>query len=229
MPSDLIPKIAILFQAVPPLASLRVPGHLPAARAWIVAGVLGTLIINLVGWLLRELHLRNLGLTYLSAPLDVTCTLMAVSAWMTREPLRRGLRYGIPLFIAVELVLLLTGIERIQDFSLVVHPARGLLLLGAALLLLVTRISEEQGRLRDSDWFWIGLALCLRYGITVAIGPFSRIFLHNDVTKVTSLYIAKAWIEIVVALLITRGLLCPVRRPASLPSTSPVSAPLSLS
>lgn len=229
MQSDLIPKIAILFQAVPVVASIRVPGRLPAARAWIVAGLLGTLVINVAGWVLRELHLRNLGLTYLSAPVDVICALMAVSAWMTQEPFRRGVLYGIPLFLALEIVLLLTGVERIQDFSLVVHPARGLLLLGATLLLLVVRIGEEQGMLREADWFWIGIALCLRYGITVAIGPFSRIFLHNDVDKVTSLYIAKAWIEIGVALLITRGLLCPVRPPMSSPSTLPASPPLSLS
>jgi hypothetical protein len=120
-------------------------------------------------------------------------------------------------------------VERIQNFSLVVTPIKALLILGAALLTLLTLIARAPSPLAEAGWFWICLGLCLRYGVTAAIDPYSRIFLHNDPGKVYWAYIAKAWIEVFATALILRGVLCPLPPPASSGSTSPAPAPLSSS
>lgn len=225
MPIPLIAKVAVACQALPALAGLRDGGTLPAARRWIVGGAITGLAFNLIGAVLAARGRPNLWLGYAYAPVEVGLALMALSCWHPEGRLRRGLRYGIPAFLAVELVLLLTTVENPHDFSLALTPIKSLLILGASLATLLVLIRREQGGLVQADWFWICVALSVRYGVTAALEPFSRIFLRNDREMVYSAFIAQAWIEILVSLLIARGILCPIPRPASSGSTSPALAP----
>jgi hypothetical protein len=229
MPILVLLKLAVFSQGLPALGALLARGRLSPPRRWTVAGTLVILSVNLVALAFAARGIHNLWTTYLFSPLEVGCLLIALSLWYPHQAARRLFWLAAALYLGWDVALLFFGFERLSEFSLILAPSRALLILGASLVTLLARLRTEPGRLFDADWFWISGALSLRYGVSAAIGPFGRIFLHDDQALVSAAYGAKAWIEILVALLLTRGLLCPVRPPASLPSTSPLSAPLSLS
>jgi len=229
VPVPLILKVATVAQGLPALGGLRYGARLTPGRRWIVASALWALAVNLLGWYLAWRGIRNLWVIYFTGPIEVAVLLMALSSWHPAGTIRRLFFHASWLFLALDVIMLVSAVERIQDFSLVVTPIKALLILGAALTTLLALIARVPSPLVEADWFWVCIGLCVRYGVTAAIDPYSRIFLHNDPGKVYSAYVAKAWIEVFATLLILRGVLCPLPRPAFSGSTSPVSAPSSSS
>jgi len=211
-------------EALPPLAALRYGRALPPARRWIVAWSLTLVSTSTLMLILSLQHRNNHWVSFVSNPFRVAAILMALSCWHAEAIPRLVLRYAIIPFLIIWCVLVLK-VESFDQFSLVTGPFRSLLLLTASLGTLLILLRREEGNLLQNDWFWICGGLSLSYGTDVALEPISRLLVGTQVGMLTSAWQLKMVIDIVVSLVIARGMLCPIPPRSSGGSSSPASLP----
>ena len=169
-------------------------------------------------------HRNNHWVTLVSNPLRVAAILMALSCWHPEAIPRLVLRYSILPFVLIW-CLLVFKVESFDQFSLVAVPFRSLLLLTASLGTLLLLVRREEGNLLRNDWFWICAGLSLSYGTDVALEPLSRLLVGTHLGMLTSAWQLKMLIDVVVSLIIARGMLCPILPRSSGGPSSPVSSP----
>jgi hypothetical protein len=211
-------------EALPPLAGLKYGRALPLARRWIVAWSLILVATSSLMLIFAMQRRNNHWVTLVSNPFRVAAILMALSYWHSDAIPRLVLRYAIIPFVIIWCLLVFT-VESFDQFNLVAAPFRSLLLLSASLGTLLILIRHEEGNLLRNDWFWICGGLSLSYGTDVALEPVSRRLVGNHAAMVVSAYQIKMLIDIVVSLIIARGMLCPIPPRSSGGPSLPVSSP----
>lgn len=211
-------------EALPPIAGLKYGRALPPARRWIVVWSIVLVATSALLLVLSLHHRNNHWVSFVSNPLRVAAVLMALSYWHADAIPRLALRYAIIPFTLIW-CLLVVRVERFDQFSLVTAPFRSLLLLAASLGTLLLLLRHEEGSLLRKDWFWICSGLSLSYGTDVVLEPLSRRLLADHPGMVISAYQIKMVIDIVVSLVIVRGMLCPILPHSSGGSLSPASSP----
>jgi hypothetical protein len=211
-------------EALPPLAGLKFGRALPPARRWIVVWSLILVSTSTLMLILSLQHRNNHWVSFVSNPFRVAAILMALSCWHSDAIPRLVLRLAIIPFVIIW-CLLVFKVESFDQFSLVTGPFRSLLLLAASLGTLLILVRHEEGNLFRNDWFWICGGLSLSYGTDVALEPLSRLLVGTQVGMLTSAWQLKMLIDIVVSLIIARGMLCPILPRSSGGPSSPVSSP----
>ena len=69
--------------------------------------------------------------------------------------------------------------------------------------------ADPEGVTRQ-DWFWVTLGVSLYFGLRVALPPFAAMLITSHQELVRLAYLLQAWADIVVFLLIARGIWCPL-------------------
>jgi hypothetical protein len=211
-------------EALPVFAALKYRRTLPPARRWIVVWSLVLLSTSALLLFFALQRRNNHWVLFVSTPCRVAAILMALSCWHVDAIPRLVLRYAIIPFVLIW-CLLVFKVESFDQFSLVAGPFRSLLLLTASVGTLLILVRHEEGNLLRNDWFWICAGLSLSYGTDVALEPISRLLVGTHASMVSSAYQIKMLIDIVVSLIIARGMLCPIPPRSSGGPSSPVSSP----
>jgi hypothetical protein len=211
-------------EALPPLAGVKYGRALPSARRWIVVWSMILVTTSTIMLIFAMQRRNNHWVLFVSNPLRVAAILMALSYWHSDAIPRLVLRYAIIPFVIIW-CLLVFEVESFDQYSLVTAPFRSLLLLTASLGTLLLLVRHEEGNLFRNDWFWICTGLSLSYGTDVALDPLSRLLVGTHLGMLTSAWQLKMLIDIVVSLIIARGMLCPIPPRNSGGPSSPVSSP----
>jgi hypothetical protein len=211
-------------EVLPAIAGLKYGRALPSARRWIVVWSLILVASSTLMLIFAMQRRNNHWVSFVSNPFRVAAILMALSCWHSDAIPRLVLRYSIIPFVVIW-CLLVFKVESFDQFSLLTGPFRSLLLLTASLGTLLLLVRHEEDNLLRKDWFWICGGLSLSYGTDVALEPLSRRLVESHAAMVVSAYQIKMLIDIVVSLIITRGMLCPIPPRSSGGPLSPVSSP----
>ena len=195
-----------LAQALPIVAGAARRGGLSRPQYWTVvwAGLLFgfdaiTLWMALSG---RNNHLLNYALT----PLVTGFALGILSLWQQSARSATVIRFLIPV-LGIVWVAMVVAIESTRTFSLLAEPFAGLLLLGAAIWTLLTRVVREEGRLGRQEWAWIAGGMALYAATSVALPPVSYLLVDLNPGLVIRAYEGKSLIDVVAFALIARGVL----------------------
>lgn len=150
----------------------------------------------------------NLWLSYVTLPGSCVLALAAFALWQTRELPRQMIRAAIPVSLVAGAAVVFL-VEDTRSFSAIAAPMFALVGLGASLLTLVTRASDESDSLTRQDWFWITTGMALYFGALAALMPMARLLIgaHQEL-------VARAWqiwgaSAIVANVAIAVGMLCP--------------------
>lgn len=214
---------AAVAQAAPPLAAL-LHRRAPPPRPWIIVWALLALGSDGVSLWLSHRGINNHWMEYWAVPLGTAVLLYGLSGWLPPSLLRTAYRAAIPVFAVVWAGLVLT-IEHTRDFSMVTGPLNALVLLAAAVGMLIRRLQASEGPWLRADWFWVGLGVALRYGTDSAVHPFASLYVAEYPVLVVSVLKVRAGIDVVAALLIAGGMLCPSAPTPSGGSSWPGSSP----
>ena len=201
---------ASLSQVLPILAGLRHRFRLPPARHLVIAWCLALLAADALQlWLRGSSGNNNLWVRVVVVPIHNAIMLWTLSLWQRHGLPRLAFRIAIPIFL-VAVVALVPTVKETAAFDLVAGPFQSLLLLAGALYTLVTNATQDPGRVTRYDWFWVTIGASLYYGLRVALPPFAAILVGTHPDLVRFAYLTQAWADIVVNLLIARGIWCPL-------------------
>lgn len=211
--------VAILVQILPPAVAPFARGALGPARRWVVLWCLLLVLQDAVGYGLASLHLRNLWLWHVGAPVTGAAALWMLSLWHEPGTGRLALRVAIPIFVGVSAALSLL-VDDPTTFSLFAAPFHALVLLLAAVWTFVSRSLREQRRLVSCDWFWILTGLMLYTGISTAIqAVVGVLFEAGRLDLISAIFQLKAGLTILAFVAIAGGMLRPLvptpERPSS--------------
>ena len=135
--------------------------------------------------------------------------LWTLSLWQHHVVSRLAFRIAIPLFL-VTVLALVPAVSDTGTFDTVTRPFQALLLLAGALYTLVRNAASNPGGVTREDWFWITLGTSLYFAMRVALTPFAAILVGTHLELVRLAYFVQAGADIVVFLLIARGIWCPL-------------------
>lgn len=201
---------ASLSQVLPILAGFRHRFRLPPARLLVIAWCLALLASDALQlWLRGSSGNNNLWVRVAVVPVHNAIMLWTLSLWQRHGLPRLAFRIAIPIFL-VAVVALVPTVKETAAFDLVAGPFQSLLLLAGALYTLVTNAAHDPGRVTRYDWFWVTIGASLYYGLRVALPPFAAILIETHPELVRFAYLTQAWADIVVNLLIARGIWCPL-------------------
>lgn len=206
----LVLHMAALSQVLPVLAGVRYRTRLPPGRVWTIAWCVALLAGDgLQLWLRGSTGNNNLWARAAIVPINNAMMLWTLSLWQRHAVPRLAFRIAIPIFL-VALLALVPTVTETEAFNLVAGPFQSLLLLAGALYTLVTNAVRDPGRVTRYDWFWVTLGASLYFGLRVALPPFAAILIGTHPELVRLAYLLQAWADIVVFLLIARGIWCPL-------------------
>ena len=206
----LVLHAAALSQVIPLLAGARYGFKLPRVRLWTLAWCLALLAGDGIQlWLRGSAGNNNLWVRAAIVPIHNAIMLWTLSLWQQHAVPRLAFRIAIPIFLIAWLALIPT-IQRTGAYDIVAGPFQSLLLLAGALYTLVTNAVRDPEQVTQHDWFWITLGASLYFGFRVALPPFAATFLPSHPELVRLAYLLQAWADIVVFLLIARGIWCPL-------------------
>lgn len=222
--------VAAASTAFPVLTGLVARQRLSTARwlvfSWAALAFLTTVAQRAIAYSGHS----NLWLGYITLPGSCILALAALALWQTREVPRQVIRATIPVSLVAGAVVVLL-VENTRSFSVIAAPMFALVGLGAALLTLVARASDESEPLLRQDWFWISGGMALYFGALAALMPMARLLIgaHEElVNRAWQLWGVSA---IVANVAVAVGMLCPnpslpLRSGASsLPSRSASASP----
>jgi hypothetical protein len=216
---------ASLSQFLPPIVGIagdRLSSAFRRAVAlWCLALFLGD-ALYLMAALSRG---ENLWLGYVIPPATSALALWAVSLDHPDAVARLAMRIAIPVQMAAGAALTLT-IEDPADFSLASGPFHALVVLLAASWTFLRLGLRETESLARQDWFWMLSGIMIYAATSLALQPTSWFLRATDrVDLLAAVHYARAGTEILAFVLITWGMLCPVRPRSSGGSSSPPSSP----
>jgi hypothetical protein len=208
---------AFAAQALPVLAGARYGARLPRVRKWVAGacalGILADSVQLVIAQSDPHVQTMSVWVTYVSVGVENAIFLWALSLWQTHPLLRLAYRMSIPLFV-IGAIALTTTLSGANVFNLYTAPFQSLVVLAGALYTLVTHSITEHERITQFDWFWICLGLSAYFALGVALPPFAQILLADRMDLVRLAYLTKAWSDVIAYILIARGMLCPLPRPA---------------
>jgi hypothetical protein len=206
----LVLHVAALSQVLPVLSGLRYRSRLPPPRIWTIAWCLAGLAGDgLQLWLRGSTGNNNLWVRAAIVPIGNAVMLWTLSLWQRHAVSRLAFRIAIPIFL-IALLALIPTVSETRAFDTVAGPFQSLLLLAGALYTLVTNAARDPEGVTVHDWFWITLGASLYFGLRVALPPFAAMLIASHQELVRLAYLLQAWADIVVFLLIARGIWCPL-------------------
>lgn len=212
---------ASLSRVLPPVTLLGRHDRATAARTWAATACLILIVGDFAARTLGSRGINNLWVGYISSPAVGIATLLALASWQRSIRSRRLIQILVPLFAIIWVSVVLLA-EDVNSFSVAAFPLQALLLFVLCLwTLLVNGIAERVHPLLQHDWLWIAGGFALSNGAASAIEPLSHLFLQSAPERLFQLFNFKAGIDLVAAIAITAGMLCPVTTEPSGPSSSP--------
>lgn len=193
-------------QALPLIAGAMRRGRLTRPQRWTVgwAGLL--LAFDAITLWMALSNRNNHPINYALTPLAIGFALWILSLWQLSARSTGVIRSLIPLLVIVWVAMVAT-IESTGTFSLLAEPFAGLLLLGAAIWTILTRVVREEGRLGLQEWSWIAGGMALYAATSVALPPVSYLLVDLNPGLVIRAYEGKSLIDVVAFALIARGVL----------------------
>lgn len=173
-------------------------------------------------------NINNHWVGYVFQPLTGGLALWAISHWQPDVTTRSALRFAVPIFVLVNVLLIYSFDDR-ATFSLVSSPFHFLVLLFAALWTFVRLSVLSDEPIVRQDWFWIMGALILIAAVSTAVGPLAWYFLRPRVDLLHAMLNVRAGVYLAGFVAISWGMLCPTRLTFSGGSFSPLSSPSSSS
>jgi hypothetical protein len=212
---------ASLSRALPPLALLaKRTGPIPG-RSWAATACLLLIVGDYAARTVGARGINNLWVGYVSNPAVGIATLLALASWQRSANAKRFYWALAPVFALAWIAIVFLA-EDLDSFSVLAFPVQALLLLILSLWTLLSNgLAEGTGALFSADWFWIAGGFALSNGAASAIEPLSAMLLDSAPERLFQLFNFKAGIDLVAALAITAGMLCPVTTAPSSPSSSP--------
>jgi hypothetical protein len=211
---------ASFSRVLPPIALLTRRTATPG-RSWAAVACLVLIVGDYAARTLGSRGINNLWIGYISNPAVGIATLLALASWQRTPTSHRIVLALVPLF-ALAWIAVVVGAEDLSNFSVAAFPLQAMLLLILSLWTLLTNgLSDGAGALARSDWFWISAGLALSNGAASAIEPLSAMLLSSAPDRLFQLFNFRAGIDLIAALAITVGMLCPVTTAPSGPSSSP--------
>ncbi|MEO8030876.1 MAG: hypothetical protein ABJC74_07785 [Gemmatimonadota bacterium] len=198
--SELLPPLAIL------LKQSRQPARLKVGLFCLFLFLFDMLLIAF-----RHVGSQgNLWLTYFFHPVEVLLGAWLLSDWQVKPGARRVLGYLVSVYL-VAVIGLTVLVELPDTFSLITGSLSGVFMLCLALFTLVTNGLAEPGELRRRDWFWLCLGLAVYFSAETGVEPLQRFLIGTDVQAFIRILMASLIVQMTAMLLITRGMMCPVR------------------
>ena len=211
---------ASFSRVLPPIALLARRTATPG-RSWAAVACLVLIVGDYAARTLGSRGINNLWIGYISSPAVGIATLLALASWQRSHRSRRLFFALAPVFALAWIAVVVTA-EDVRNFSVAAFPLQALLLLVLSLWTLLTNaLSDGPGMLVRSDWFWISAGFALSNGAASAIEPLSAMLLSSAPERLFQLFNFRAGIDLIAALAITAGMLCPVTTAPSGPSSSP--------
>ena len=211
---------ASFSRVLPPIALLARRTSTPG-RSWAAVACLVLIAGDYAARTLGAKGINNLWIGYISNPAVGIATLLALASWQRSQKSRRLFLALVPVF-ALAWIAVVVAAEDINNFSVAAFPFQALLLLILSLwTLLTSSLADGPGMLVRSDWFWISAGFALSNGAASATEPLSAMLLSSAPDRLFQLFNFRAGIDLVAALAITAGMLCPVTTAPSGPSSSP--------
>jgi len=194
-------------QLLPIVAGAIRHAHLSGPRKWMVGWCAVLAATDGLVLFLAMRGTNNHWVNYVATPVTSGLVLWALSHWQLTKRGKTVLRILIP-GLAISWIAMVVSVEDMTTFSLVAGPFQGLLLMGAAIWVLVTRTARETGRLREQDWLWIGIGLVVYFGSVVALPPASYLLMATSPQLVIRAYEIRGALNILAFMLIARGFFC---------------------
>lgn len=201
---------ATLSQLLPPLAIRRTWRTTSAVRRIVAIWCLFFFFSDVLQIAVSRFRYNNHWLFVLIDPLEDAIILWALSLWQ-RSPLARlWVRTAIPLTV-LGYVLIVFGAGEVDTFKQFGTAFRSLIVLSAALFTLISRGVDEPDGVWDKDWLWVSIGVALYYGLLVATDAFLEAVINEDLQLARAVITSKSLANIVVFLLVWRGLRCPLK------------------
>jgi hypothetical protein len=214
-----------LVEILPPIVGVAAGRASTSARRWTIVWCLVLALQDAVLLVTAVRGETNLFLSYLFLPVSGAVALWTLARWQTAVTARRTVRFGIPAFVLVSVLLSLVA-DNPKSFSQFTAPYYALVLLVAATWTFVRRSLASEGSLPGQDWFWVLGGLMVYFGASMAIQPLTSYLYgagRNDL--LAAAFDLRAVMYILAFLAITGGLLCPVPPTFSGGSSSSPSSP----
>lgn len=211
---------ASFSRVLPPITLLARRAATPG-RSWAAVACLVLIVGDYAARTLGSRGVNNLWIGYISNPVVGIATLLALASWQRSLRSQRIFLVLAPVFALAWITMVLAA-EDVSKFSVAAFPLQALLLLILSLWTLLTNgLTDGTGALTRSDWFWVSVGFALSNGAASAIEPLSAMLLSSAPERLFQLFNFRAGIDLLAALAITAGMLCPVTTAPSSPSSSP--------
>jgi hypothetical protein len=197
-------------------------------RWWVAAWALALTLESAVVYALAMRNINNHMVGYVFEPVVGGLALWAISCWQPDRTARSALRFAVPLFVIVSVVLIYAFEDR-STFSVVSTPFHYLVQLFAALWTFVRLSMLSDDPIVRQDWFWIMGGMILIAAVSTALGPLAWYLLRPRVDLLHAMLNVRAGAYLAAFVAITWGMLCQTRRTFSGGSFSPLSSPSSSS
>lgn len=228
MRPTLLQYVAVWSPILPFLAALLARRRMTRGRWWVAAWSFVLVLEGTLEWALGMRNINNHWVGYVFAPVSGGVALWAISHWQPDRTSRSALRFAVPLFVIVS-VLLIYAFDDRSTFSLVSSPFHYLVQLFAALWTFVRLSMLPEEPIARQDWFWIMGGMILIAGVSTALGPLAWYLLRPRVDLLHAMLNVRAGAYLAAFVAITWGMLCQTRRTFSGGSFSPLSSPSSSS
>lgn len=203
----LIIYVGFVAQLAPLATAFLRRAQMTPARFWVFIWLVLWAVMNMIGYVVANLHYNNHFLSYIFTPLQGVAILWALSLFQEKPVARLTIRIAIPFFV-VAWAVALVFIENPLRFSTVAEPVYSILALGTALYTLVTRSGEATEPVNQQDWFWICGGLALYFAALTVLLPLSAALVYRRPDIVGNAYVVDAVVNIVACIAIANGFLC---------------------
>jgi len=200
---------ATYAQLLPVLAAMRYRTRLPAPRLWVVVWCIALVAGDLAQIWVRTGGATNLWVQYIAVPFQNAIMLWTLSLWQDDPISRLAFRVAIPLYL-LALFALIPAVGAAATFNQITWPFQAFLLLAGSLYTLVKRSLGEPDRVTSRDWFWVTLGTSLYFAFRMALPPFIELVMSSNRELARQAYLVSGWADIVVYVLIARGMVCPL-------------------
>ncbi len=202
-------------QAFPVITGVVARDRLTGARRWIVGwGVFS--VVWTTGQYIASHYGPNLWMSYVSAPMEGTLLLMALSWWQERPAWRRAMHWTIVIAFAAHLAMTML-VENLRGFSIATMPFYALVGFAAALFTLISRSFTTAEPLARQDWFWGCAGIALYYGAYGVTFPLASA-VRDNMTALTRIFTVFNVVGVLAYAIVAAGLLCPASRTGVVPA-----------
>lgn len=212
MPKYILPWISMFSTYIPLLAAFILVRRQHLTKdikiLLLFLGIAGTMEAIALGY--GMMGRPNLWMLHVYTPIEFSLTLLILSYWHRDHRVRRSIRAGIPVYLAL---YALTKIYQLEDFSpgalnYLTRPVSQLIAGGVAVYTLQQIWYFSEGQLHKNYRFWITAAFLLYNAVGVIIFALTVVKDHQSLFFLAYLH---ALVNIAHNLLFTAGILCAVR------------------